>query len=276
MSLLAGKAGIVSGAAQGLGVAFARGLAQQGADLVIFDVQPGVEKVASELAQETGRKVIGLVADISSRADVERVVATAVDSFGGIDVLVNNAGTWRNTPPDSPWEQAIEDWDFIMDTNFKGVLMLSRACIPHMKGRGDANIINISTYYVLPAKSGGTNPPNTDLYNASKWALNGFTDAWAGHLAEDGIRVNALCMGATDSPMLRNLFEGGRLPPDLAEVVMQPEQMAELMLDVIREGAEGRTGENIGAWVGEPVQLGPRKVAHERITGFNQRIELPR
>lgn len=276
MSSLAGKVGIVSGAAQGLGVGFARGLAQEGADLLIFDVRPEVEAVAATLAEETGRTVIGLVADVSKRADVERVVATALDRLGGIDILVNNAGTWRNTPVDSSWEQAIEDWDFIMDTNLRGLLMLSRACVPHMKGRPNANIVNISTYYVLPAKSSGTNPPNTDLYAASKWALNGFTDAWAGHLAEDGIRVNGLCMGATDAPMLRNLFEDGKLPPDLADVVMQPEQMAELMLDVIREGADGRSGENIGAWVGEPVELGPRKVPHERITGFNQRIELPR
>lgn len=276
MSLLAGKVGIVSGAAQGLGVAFARGLASEGADLVIFDVKSGVENVAESLAAETGRKVIGLVADVSQRADVERVVAAAIERFGRIDVLVNNAGTWRDTPVDSPWEQAVADWDFIMDTNLKGVLMLSRACVPHMKGRDNANIVNVSTYYVLPARSSGTNQPNTDLYNASKWALNGFTDAWAGHLAADGIRVNALCMGATDTPMLRNLFEGGRLPQDLADVVMQPEQMAGLMLDIIREGPEGRSGENVGAWVGAPVELGPRRPPHERITGFNQRVVRPR
>lgn len=275
MSLLEGKAGIVSGAAQGLGVAFARALAQAGADLVIFDVKPGVTDVARTLAEETGRTVVGLEADVSKRDDVERVVATTVDRFGGIDVLVNNAGTWRDTPVDTPWEQALADWDFVMDSNLKGALMLSRASIPHMKGRNNANIVHISTYYVLPAKSGGTNPPNTDLYNASKWALNGFTDAWGTHLADDGIRVNALCMGATDSPMLRNLFEGGKLPPELADVVMQPEQIAALMMDLIGEGPEGRTGENIGAWVGEPVALGPQKAPHERITGFNQRIELP-
>ncbi|MDX1581582.1 MAG: SDR family oxidoreductase [Alphaproteobacteria bacterium] len=274
MSLLDGKGGIVSGAAQGLGVAFARSLAENGADVLIFDVKDEVMKVAETLSKETGQNVIGMVADVSKRADVEKVVQTALDKLPGIDVLVNNAGTWRDTPVDSPWEQAVEDYDFIMDTNLKGVLMLSRACGPHMKGRGDANIIQVSTYYVLPAKSDGTNQPHTDLYNASKWALNGFTDAWSKHYAEDGIRVNGLCMGAVDSPMLRNLFEGGKLPDELADVVMQPEQMGQLMIDIIAEGPGGRTGENVGAWVGEPVKLPPKKGPLERITGYNKRLDF--
>jgi len=125
---------------------------------------------------------------------------------------------------------------------------------------------------VLPARSAGTNQPHTDLYNASKWALNGFTDAWAGHLAADGIRVNALAMGAVDTPMLRNLFEGGRLPDDLAREVMQSEQIAGQMLALIDEGASGRSGENIGAWVGHPVELPARRPPHERITGINIRV----
>ena len=272
MPQLDGKMAIVSGAARGLGLAFARALTESGANAVIFDISPDIQSVAERLANETGRRVTGLVADVSRRADVERVVATAVAEGGGVDILVNNAGTWRATPVESEWEQTLADWDFIMDTNFKGVLMLSRACVPHMKGRDNANIVNISTYYVLPARSAGTNQPHTDLYNASKWALNGFTDAWAGHLAADGIRVNGLAMGAVDTPMLRNLFEGGRLPDDLAREVMQPEQIAGQMLALIGEGASGRSGENIGAWVGHPVELPARRPPHERITGINVRV----
>jgi NAD(P)-dependent dehydrogenase (short-subunit alcohol dehydrogenase family) len=273
MSKLDGKAAIVSGAARGLGLAFARTLAEHGASVVMFDKAEEVRAAGERLARETGSRIDALVADVSRREDVERVVAAAVKEHGGVDILVNNAGTWRQTPVDSDWQQTLDDWDFIMDTNFKGVLMLSRACVPHMKGRPNANIINVSTYYVLPAQSGGTNQPHTDLYNASKWALNGFTDAWAGHLAADGVRVNGLAMGAVDTPMLRNLFEDGRLPPDLAEVVMQPEQIAAQMMALIDEGAGGRSGENIGAWVGQPVELPPRRPPHERITGINIRIE---
>ena len=122
---------------------------------------------------------------------------------GGLDLLVNNAGRWTQSPVTDGWEKALADWDLIMDTNLKGVVMFGRACVPHLIGRGGGNIINVSTYYVLPARSEGTNPPGTDLYASSKWAMNGLTQAWSQKLAEHGIRVNALCMGATDAPMLR-------------------------------------------------------------------------
>ena len=264
MSSLEGKTAIVSGAAQGLGEAFARRLAAEGANVLMFDVQPGVEALAQSIDAETTGRVVGCVADIGKRPDVESVVNYAVAELGGVDILVNNAGTWRETPVDSSWEQALADWDFIMDTNVKGLLMLSRACVPHMQAKGSGDIVNISSYYVLPARSAGTNPPRTDLYSASKWAINGFTDAWAKYLAKDNIRVNALCMGATDTPMLRGLFLDHKLPPELADVVMAPEQIANQLIELLEDG---RTGENIGAWVGEPIELGPVKAAHQRITG---------
>lgn len=264
MAFLDGKVAIVSGAAQGLGEAYARALSENGAQVLAFDVQDTISAVAGEIESATGNKVLGVVADVSKRADVERVVASAVETFGGLDILVNNAGAWRQTPVDSSWEQALEDWDFIMDTNLKGVVMLSRACVPHLQARGGGDIVNISTYYVLPARSAGTNSPVTDLYNASKWALNGFTDAWSKYLAKDNIRVNGMCMGATDTPMLRGLFADGELPPEMAEVVMQSQQIAQQMIDVLKDG---RSGENIGAWVGYPVEVGPRAAQNRRVSG---------
>lgn len=250
---ISGKVAIVSGAAQGLGRAFAERLVSEGCLVLAFDVK-------EEIMQMEG--VTGVIADVSIRADVERVVKQA-GSMGQIGVLVNNAGTWRPTAVDSPWEQAVADWDFIMDTNLKGVLMLSRAVIPLMQKKG-GHIINLSTYYVLPAKSDGTNNPETDLYNASKWALNGFTDAWAKYLEKDNIKVNGLCMGATDTAMLRGLFENNELPPELADSVMQASDIAGQMIEVINSG---RTGENFGAWVGEPITIGDQPPLHKRITG---------
>jgi NAD(P)-dependent dehydrogenase (short-subunit alcohol dehydrogenase family) len=260
---LTGKVALVSGAAQGLGEAFAEALGRAGAELVLFDVQAKVIEVARQIEDATGRRALGLVADVSARTDVERVVNTSVATFGGVDILVNNAGIWQRTPVDSSWEQALADWDTVMDTNLKGLLMLSRACVPVLVSRGGGDIVNMSTYYVLPARSEGTNPPDTDLYNASKWAINGFTDAWSKRLARHHIRVNALCMGATDTPMLRGLFSDGQLPTALGEV-MTPARIADLLLALL---ADGRTGENIGAWVGEPVVLPPRAAANRRISG---------
>ena len=252
---LAGKVAIVSGAAQGLGRAFTERLVNEGMSVLAFDVKGEVTGIGIEGAT-------GVVADVSRREDVERVISQAA-GMGELALVVNNAGTWKKTPVDSSWGQALADWDFIMDTNLKGVLMLSRAAVPHLKSAGGGHIINISSYYVLPARSDGTNPPDTDLYNASRWALNGFTDAWAKYLEKDGIRVNGMCMGAVDTPMLRGLFPDGELPVALADV-MQDADIAQQMMDII---ASGRTGENFGAWVGEPVSISEQAPIHKRITG---------
>lgn len=248
------KVAIVSGAADGLGLAFAQRLAAEGYAVLGFDVDPAIESVSG---------ITGIKADVSKRTDVEMVIDAAA-ALGDIEVLVNNAGTWKKTPVDSAWEQAIADWDYIMDTNLKGVLVLSRAVVPHLQKNGGGHIINLSTYYVLPAKSDGTNQPDTDLYNASKWALNGFTDAWAKYLEKDNIRVNGMCMGATDTPMLRGLFPDKQLPAALASDVMQPADIAQQMIDIMNSG---RTGENFGAWVGEPISIGEQPPIHKRITG---------
>ena len=250
---LSGKVAIVSGAAQGLGRAFAVRLAEEGCEVLGFDVKKEVLDVPG---------ITAMVADVSKREDVESVVSKA-SGMGGIAVLVNNAGTWRKTPVDSPWQQAVDDWDFIMDTNLKGVMMLSRAVVPFLQQDG-GHIINLSTYYVLPAKSDGTNQPDTDLYNASKWALNGFTDAWAEYLEKDNVKVNGMCMGATDTPMLRGLFPTKQLPAEMASVVMKAEDIAGQMMEII---ASGRTGENFGAWVGEEITIGDRPLLHKQITG---------
>ncbi len=141
--------------------------------------------------------------------------------------------------------------------------MLSRASIPHLKQAG-GHIINVSTYYVLPAKSDGTNQPDTDLYNASKWALNGFTDAWSKSLAKYNIAVNGMCMGAVDTPMLHGFFKNGELPSELAKNVLSPDALAQQLVEIM---ASGRTGENFGAWVGEPVTISEPPLPHQRITG---------
>ena len=261
---LQGRSAIVTGAAQGLGRAFAEALVRAGANVLACDVQPSVVALAAALPGPG--KAVGVVADVASEADVLRLVESALASFGRIDTLVNNAGRWRRTLVTDPWEKALADWDFIMDTNLRGLLLLSRACVPQLVAAGGGDIVHVSTYYVLPAKSTGTNSPETDLYNASKWALNGFTEAWARVLAPKRVRVNALCMGACDTPMLRGLWEGDP-PADFAASWMKPAQIAQQLLDLLGEGPSGRTGQNIGAWVGEPVVLPPPYPPHRAVTG---------
>ena len=261
MGALDGRSAIVTGGATGLGRAFVEALAGEGANVTFCDLLAESPDIAAEIPGPG--KVQGVVADVSQLEDLQRLTAAAQDAFGGVDLLVNNAGRWRQTPVTDPYEKAVADWDFIMDTNLMGVLLLSRLCVPLIVEAGGGDIINISTYYVLPAKSPGTNSPETDLYNASKWALNGFTQAWSRSLEAHNVRVNALCMGATDTAMLRGLWDG-EPPAEQVATWMRPEQIAQQLLDLL---ADGRSGENIGAWVGEPVELGPRKPAHRTVTG---------
>ena len=133
---------IVSGAARGMGNGFAKKLASEGYKVLAFDIDKAVENL---------KGVQGMVADVSKVDQVEAVVEEA-NKLGVIKVVVNNAGAWRKTPVDSPWEQALSDWDYIMNTNLKGVLMLSRASIAQMKERG-GNIINISSCLLYTSPS---------------------------------------------------------------------------------------------------------------------------
>ena len=113
-----GKVAVVSGGAQGLGRAFAEVLSSKGVNVLLFDVRLEVLDIASGL----GSSVRGLVADVSKPSDVEQVISTACDQFGGVDILINNAAIWKRTPVSQKWEDAVVDFDTIMNTNLKGVL----------------------------------------------------------------------------------------------------------------------------------------------------------
>jgi NAD(P)-dependent dehydrogenase (short-subunit alcohol dehydrogenase family) len=263
MAYLTGKTAIVTGAAQGLGKAFAERLAAEGANIAVCDIREDVTAVAAAIS---GGGALAKVFDIARRDACESFVAETTARFGGVDILVNNAAVWRSTPVTDPWEKALEDFDAVMDVNLKAPMMMMRLCVPHMIARGGGDIFNISTDYVLPRRRDGVNAPDTDLYNASKWALNGLTDGGAQALAPHNIRVNGLAMGPTDTEMLRNLFKpGGKLshlggpdgpPPEILATFMDPADIARLLIDLLKDG---RTGENIGIWAGQPIELGPRK-----------------
>jgi len=259
MPTLDGKVAIVTGAAVGLGRAFAEALAREGAAVALCDVRPELTITATALA-DAGHQVYSAHTDVSRPDHVRRFVDATVERFGGIDILVNNAGTWRATYCDDPWEKGLDDWDAIMGTNLKGVFLFGRAVIPHLIARGaGGNIVNIATDHIHPppgfATGGGT---RMDIYDSSKWGINGLTIDWAHALEKHRIRCNALCMDATDSMMIRSAM--GRPPSEeLLKRWMRPEQTARLLLDLLAEGPDGRTGENIGLWVGHEVKLPSRQ-----------------
>lgn len=254
MSALSGKVAIVSGAAQGVGLALARRLASEGARVVAFDKSASINDVSDD-------NITVHQADVSSPDDMRKLVSETVEQFGGLDILINNAAVWKETPVDAPWEQAVADFDDIFNTNYRGLLILSRLCVPHLQARGGGDIVSVSCDDVLPVQRARTNPASTDVYNASKWAINGLTDAWAGYLEKDNIRVNALCIGPTDTPMMQ---ASAGIASDGKAKALAPEEVAGLLMDLL---ADGRTGENIGAWAGQTVGLQERKPAHRTITG---------
>lgn len=282
MGMLEGKVALVTGAAVGLGNAFARALAAEGAALAVCDIRPEL----SELADALTVPVFAGQADVSRPGDVLGFVEATLQRFGRIDVLVNNAGAWGASLPGDPLDKSLQDYEQLVGTNLRGVFLFGRAVIPGMIERGSGEIINISTDHVqtcgTPFELGHDNAPGCpwagkpprppgggeamDIYDASKWGINGLTLAWSKALAVHGIRVNALCMGATDSHMIRSFFNFQPTAEDVAGW-MKAEDIANVMIDLLKEGPGGRTGENIGIAVGHPVVLPPSRPSPYLILG---------
>jgi 3-oxoacyl-[acyl-carrier protein] reductase len=256
MGRLQGKTGLVTGAALGLGRQYARALAQEGCNVVVCDVRPEVRGTAGEL-EKLGVRAVAHVADVSVATDVRRVVDATLDEFGRIDVLIANAGIWRGSSPKDDLDKSLQDYDALIGTNLKGVYMFGRAVIPAMIAAGGGHIINIATDHIhthpgRPTAGGG----GMDLYDASKWGVLALTLSWAQALAPHNIRVNSFSMGATDSNMLRGFHNYAPSPEDVA-TWMKAEQVCDLAMQLIDEGPRGRTGENIGVWVGFEIELKP-------------------
>ncbi len=238
---------IVTGAAQGIGRGIAERLVADGYDVVITDRQASILDVAADLGAS------GHVGDVADAEHVRFVVDATVAAHGTIDVMINNAGEVAPTGPNDPWEQAAADFDRLFGSNTKGAFLFGRAVAPIMTESGGGNIVNVSTDHVKPCPDCDRHHGHgvMDLYNASKWALNGLTFDWAKSLAKHHIRVNNICMGATDTEMLRG-FMGRDPDPEYLATWMTPAQIAQIIVELIDEGPDGRTANSIGLYAGYP------------------------
>ncbi len=199
---LSGKVAIVSGGSLGIGRATAELLAAQGASVVLCGRRQEAVDDAVAAITSAGGKAIGVAADVSNSADAERIVRTAVDSFGAVDILVNSAGiqTYGTVV-----ETSEELWDKVFDINVKGIYLLAHFAIPEMEERGGGAIINVSSVQAFQSQK------QVAAYTATKGAINALTRAMALDHAEQKIRVNTICPGSIDTPMLRHsadMFRG--------------------------------------------------------------------
>ncbi len=255
MGELTGQVAIVTGAARGLGRAFAERLIAEQCSVVVTDRDDSIFETARAIGA-TGHQ-----GDVADAAHVRSVVDATIADHGTVDILINNAGEVMPTGPRDEWGVAERDFDRIIGSNTKGAFLFGRAVAPVMITRGGGNIVNISTDHVKPCPECHPHHGHgsMDLYNASKWALNGLTFDWAKSLARQQIRVNNICMGATDTEMLRGWL-GSDPDPDFLATWMHPEQVAQVLVDLLAEGPEGRTGNNVGLYAGHDCVLPPLEI----------------
>lgn len=188
---LENKVAIVTGAGRGLGQAMAIGLAEAGSDVALVDVIPVQE--TKEAVEALNRKCVAIQADLSKKEDIDKIVDSAMEYFGKIDILLNNAGIIRRAPIT---EFSVKDWDDVMNVNIRGLFLLSQAVAKVLIKQGNGGkIINIAS---MLSFQGGILVPS---YTASKSAVMGLTRLLANELAPHNVNVNAIAPGymATDN-----------------------------------------------------------------------------
>jgi NAD(P)-dependent dehydrogenase (short-subunit alcohol dehydrogenase family) len=194
MEMLKNKVALITGGASGIGRATAILFAQEGAMVAIADIDEELSRSALKEVETAGGKAIMLACNVTEAKDCQTTIEATVSAFGGLDILFNNAGMIRRADVLTTTEA---EWDRVMDVNVKSIFLMSKYAIPQMEKRGGGSIINTSSGWGL--KGGG----NAVSYCASKGAVVNMTRAMAIDHGRQNIRVNAVCPGDTDTPMLR-------------------------------------------------------------------------
>ncbi len=222
---LAGKVAVVTGGCSGIGLATVRRFAEEGATVVIADL---ADETGEALAQELGGSYVHC--DVSSKEDVDRLFATALERHGRVDIAFNNAGI---SPPedDSILDTDLEAWKRVQDINLTSVYLCCKAVIPIMIEQGGGSIINTASFVAVMGAA-----TSQISYSASKGGVLSMTRELGVQFARQGIRVNALCPGPVNTPLLQELFASDpeRAARRLVHVPMgrfgEPEEMANAVL----------------------------------------------
>jgi NAD(P)-dependent dehydrogenase (short-subunit alcohol dehydrogenase family) len=183
---LANKISIITGAGAGIGEGTALRFAEEGSKLVLADIdEANVQAVAKRVAA-MGADVVALAGDISNEDQAQQISQLAVERFGGIDILVNNAANFTTA---SVERASVADWQKVLGVNVMGTALVAKHAIPHIRKRGHGSIVNISSTSAMMAQ------PDFATYNSSKGAILSMTICMALDLAPDNIRVNSVCPG---------------------------------------------------------------------------------
>ena len=214
-----GKIALVTGGSKGIGLAIAHALAAAGASVVITGRDQSALDRAVKSASE-GTSVRGVRADVQNHEDAARAVAEAVTAFGGLDILINNAGVAALM---NVADMSVSDWDRTIGTNLSGVFYCTRAALPELRRRGGGWIISISSLASKNAFAGGA------AYCATKAGLNAFSEALMQEVRYDNIRVSCIMPGSVATGF------GGREVG--ADWKLAPEDVAEVVIDLIEHPA---------------------------------------
>jgi 3-oxoacyl-[acyl-carrier protein] reductase len=236
----AGRIAVITGGGRGFGKAFGCALAAQGASVILLDIDLEAAQSAARYIASSGDKAKGVLCDVIDETQVQSTMEDIANEFGGIDILINNAGLHSEAYNQSMEALGLEKIKRLFDVNVMGVINCSLSAKPYMVGRAGAAIINISS---SAAYSSGT------AYGASKLAVQGLTMTTAREFAGDGIRVNGLAPGLIFTDTIR-----AELSPDSVERVMgmqilkregEERDIVEAMLYLVSEKASFITGETL-------------------------------
>ncbi|MDB6160991.1 MAG: short-chain dehydrogenase/reductase [Gammaproteobacteria bacterium] len=212
------KVALVTGAASGIGLATARAFAEAGAAVALADVSGAAVRSAAEDLVAAGRKAIGIRCDVAVEAEVAAMVEQTVSTFGRLDAAFNNAGV--QAPPSDMADETAEEFDRVNAINLRGVWACMKHELRHMREQASGAIVNCSSL------GGLVGLPGRAAYHASKHGVIGLTKSAALEYAPRGIRINAVCPGTINTPMVANMLE----------------KQADAMKEIMRDQPIGRLG----------------------------------
>lgn len=224
---LTGQTALVTGGSKGIGRAICLALVREGANVVIAARNVSRIRETMEELKEISGKALAIQTDVRYEEDVKNLISKAVDEYGRLDILVNDAGVAYRKRLE---ETTLEEYDEIMDTNLKGIFLCTKYAIPHIRNSNNGKIVNISS------GAGLHGIPELSIYCASKFGVIGITQSIASEL-EGEIKVYAICPGGVDTDMYRSLF--GHKPQ------LKPEHIARKVLELVSPDSKVESGKII-------------------------------